>query len=110
MFVYLSNVAKSAEAKKILEATPGVEKVYMRDEASNALRLYYDRIGDLVVTGDRQTVFGSPDEVELPSGLRSHASTHEQNIPIIGYNGDFSNFNFGENRDVGRFIFEGILA
>lgn len=110
MFVYLSNVAKSAEAKKILEATPGVEKVYMRDEASNALRLYYDRIGDLVVTGDRQTVFGSPDEVELPSGLRSHASTHEQNIPIIGYNGDFSNFHFGENRDVGRFIFEGILA
>jgi len=110
MFIYLSDVAKSEEAKKILEATPGVEKAYMRDEASSILRLYYERIGDLVVTGDPQTVFGSPSEVELPPGLRSHASTHEQNIPIIGYNGDFSNFRFGENRDVGRFIFERILA
>ena len=110
MFIYLTDMAKADEAKKILEATSGVEKVYMRDEATNALRLYYDRIGDLVVTGDSQTVFGSPNEVALPSGLRSHASTHEQNIPIIGYNGDFSNFQFSENRDVGRFIFERILV
>ncbi|PKB67912.1 MAG: hypothetical protein BZY82_01875 [SAR202 cluster bacterium Io17-Chloro-G3] len=110
MFIYLSDVAKSDAAKKVLEVTPGVEKVYMRDEASSVLRLYYERIGDLVVTGDPQTVFGSPNEVALPSGLRSHASTHEQNIPIIGYNGDFSTFQFGENRDVGRFVFERILA
>ncbi|MEE2701119.1 MAG: alkaline phosphatase family protein [Chloroflexota bacterium] len=110
MFVYLSDVTKSDEAKKILEATPGVETVYMRDEASRDLRLYYDRIGDLVVTADRQTVFGDPNEVELPSGLRSHASAHEQDIPIFGYNGDFSNFQFSENRDIGRFIFERTLA
>ena len=109
VFVYLSDVAKSDEAKKILETTPGVEKVYMRDEASRELRLYYDRIGDIVVTGDRKTVFGSSNEVALPSGLRSHASAHEQNIPIFGYNGDFLNFQFNENRDVGRFVFEKIL-
>ena len=109
MFVYLDAVTKSEEAKKILEAIPGVEKVYMRDEAARELRLYYDSIGDIVVTGDRQTVFGSSNEVELPTGLRSHASAHEQNIPIFGYNGDFSNFQFNENRDVGRFIFERIL-
>ena len=46
----------------------------------------------------------------MPSGLRSHASAHEQDIPLLGYNGDFEGFDFSENRDIGRYVFERTLA
>ena len=62
-----------------------------------------------VVTGEEDVVFGDPSEVEMPAGLRSHGSTHECNIPIIGYNGNFEGFAFEENRDLGRYIFERVL-
>ena len=93
-----------------------MERVYSRKEAADELRLNYDRIGDLVVTGDLDTVFG-PKELEdtwddtgAGHGLRSHASAHEQDVPIIGYNGDFDGFEFTENRDIGRYVFERVLG
>ena len=45
----------------------------------------------------------------LGHSLRSHASAHEQDVPIIGYNGDFDGFEFSENRDIGRYVFERVL-
>jgi hypothetical protein len=68
-----------------------------------------DRIGDIVVTGEADVVFGNPEEVELPLGLRSHASGHELRIPIIGYNGEFDVLSFQENRDIGRYVFETVF-
>ena len=118
MFMYIDpgQTGRVAEAVDILSQTPGVERVYTRDEAAEELRLSYDRIGDLVVTGDAQTVFG-PRELEdswsetgAGSGLRSHASSHERAVPIIGYNGDFDGFEFRENRDIGRYVFERVLS
>ena len=118
MFMYLhSRVAsRTDEAAGILRETPGVERVYSREEAAGELRLNYDRIGDLVVTGDIDTVFG-PKELEdtwddtgAGHSLRSHASAHEQDVPIIGYNGDFDGFEFTENRDIGRYVFERVLG
>ena len=64
---------------------------------------------DIVVTADKNVVFGSPSEVAMPAKLRSHGSIHETKVPIIGYIGDFDGFTFHENRDVGRFVFERIL-
>ena len=68
------------------------------------------------MTGDAETVFG-PSEIGdawhdtgAGSGLRSHASAHEQDIPIIGYNGAFDGFDFNENRDLGRYVFERVLG
>ena len=118
MFMYIDpgQTGRVAEAVDILSQTPGVERVYTRDEAAEELRLSHDRIGDLVVTGDAQTVFG-PRELEdswsetgAGSGLRSHASSHERAVPIIGYNGDFDGFEFRENRDIGRYVFERVLS
>ena len=109
IFVYLDNPAQTDEALKVLRDTPGVEEALSREDASAKLRLHYERIGDIVVTGEPDAVFGDPTEVELPPRLRSHASTHEQNIPLIGYNGDFDGFSFEENRDMGRYVFERVL-
>ena len=112
IFVYLEpgDMHKMNEALKVLRDTPGVESAFARDQAVEEFRLHRDRIGDIVVTGGPDVVFGDPNEVALPPRLRSHASAHERSVPIIGYNGDFEGFSFEENRDVGRYIFERVLA
>ncbi len=109
IYVYLET-SRRDEAIRILNETPGVDGALSSEEASARFHLPQDRIGDVVVLGDAVTVFGDPNEVELPVGLRSHGSTHETAIPILGYNGDFSCFSFDTNRDVGRYVFERALA
>ena len=112
MFIYLESGEsdKLNEAVKVLRETGGVQEALSREEAVAKYRLHYDRIGDIVVNGESDVVFGAPSEVELPPRLRSHASTHERSVPIIGYNGDFEGFSFEENRDVGRYVFERVLG
>ena len=109
MFVYLQS-SDLNEALKVLRETPGVEEALPREEAGLRFKLSYERIGDVVVTGEKDVVFGDPTEVEMPPNLRSHGSTHECSIPLIGYNCDFAEFPFEENRDVGRYVFERVLA
>ena len=46
----------------------------------------------------------------MPPDLRTHGSTHERQVPLLGYNGDFTEFSFEENRDVGRYVFEKVLT
>ena len=97
------------EALKVLGETPGVEEALSQEEAVDRFRLHRERIGDIVVTGEPDVVFGDPSETEMPPRLRSHASTHERQVPLLGYNGDFEGFSFQENRDLGRFVFERVL-
>ncbi len=97
------------EALKVLGETPGVEEALSQEEAVDRFRLHRERIGDIVVTGEPDVVFGDPSETEMPPRLRSHASTHERQVPLLGYNGDFDGFSFQENRDLGRFVFERVL-
>ena len=110
MYVYLDDPGQASEAIKVIGETPGVEESLSREDAASKFRLYYERIGDIVVTGEPDVVFGDPSEVELPPRLRSHASQHERSIPLIGYNGDFDGFSFEENRDLGRYVFERVLT
>ena len=112
MFVYLDSHGADTldEAVKVLRETSGVEEALPREEAAARLKLHYDRIGDIVVTGEADVVFGDPSEVEMPPRLRSHASAHEIPVPILGYNGDFDGFSFEENRDIGRYVFERVLT
>ena len=117
MFIYLDepHANRIEDAAQALREIEGVEKVYTRAEAVAKLKLNYDRIGDLVVTGDSETVFGPKDlndswnDTGAGIGLRSHASAYEREVPIIGYNGDFDDFEFAENRDLGRYVFERVL-
>ncbi|MCH8309256.1 MAG: hypothetical protein IIB17_02015 [Chloroflexi bacterium] len=113
IFVYLDPddaEGQLGEALKVLRDTPGVEEALGRDEAAARFRLHRERIGDIVVTGESDVVFGDPSEVEMPPRLRSHASAHEREVPLIGYNGDFEGFAFNENRDLGRYVFERVLV
>ncbi len=109
MYVYLQP-RDLAEALKVIRETPGVEDAISREEAVAKFRLYGERIGDFVVTGEQDVVFGDATEVKMPPNLRTHGSTHEGQVPVIGYNGDFAGFSFEENRDIGRYVFEKALA
>jgi phosphonoacetate hydrolase len=109
IFIYME-AADIEEALRVLRDTPGVEEALSRDEAAAGLKLHWDRIGDIVVTGSKDVVFGDPSEVSMPPRLRSHGSRHERSVPLIGYNGDFQDFSFEENRDLGRYVFERVLA
>ena len=108
MFVHLAR-RDVDEAAKVLADIRGVERVLTADEAAEAFQLHPELIGELVVTGDVETVFGDPSQVELPPRLRSHGSEHERAVPIFAYNGDFDGFEFTENRDIGRYVFERVL-
>jgi phosphonoacetate hydrolase len=48
------------------------------------------RIGDLVVLGDRETVFGGLDAEteELPADYRSHGGLAEAKVPVVVLNAD----------------------
>jgi phosphonoacetate hydrolase len=61
-----------------------------RSEAAARYHLMASRIGDLIVLGDRDTVFGELDaESEpLPAEYRAHGSLHEMNVPLLIYNAD----------------------
>ena len=108
MFVYLDK-GDVDEAMKVLQGTPGVYSAIGREEAASRFKLHPERLGDILVNGEKDVVFGDPSQVEMRPGLRSHASVHERRVPLIGYNGDFDSFDFQENRDMGRYIFEKVL-
>ncbi|AUX31096.1 MULTISPECIES: phosphonoacetate hydrolase [Sorangium] len=84
--VYVSASAQP-RAAEVLARLPGVELVLPRDEAARRFELPPDRIGDLVILGDRSTVLGKSaayhDLSAVRRGLRSHGGLHEADVPIL---------------------------
>ncbi|WP_437970356.1 phosphonoacetate hydrolase [Sorangium sp. So ce260] len=74
-------------AAAALARLPGVELVLPREDAARRFALPPDRIGDLVVLGDRSTVLGKSaayhDLSAVQRGLRSHGGLHEADVPIL---------------------------
>lgn len=70
-----------------LKTVAGLEYVGTRAEACRDFGLPADRIGDVVVTGDRHTVLGkAPQDHDLSlleGGLRSHGGLGEQAVPFV---------------------------
>jgi len=89
-YVWLKSPKDLEPAAKMIASLAGVEAVLTREEASRRFHLMPERIGELVVLGDRETVFGDLEagaEVEqLPPTLRTHASLHEASVPLVIYN------------------------
>ncbi len=89
-YVWLRSRTDAEAATKILRGLDGVEAVLTRAEAAKRFHLMAERIGELVVLGDRETVFGEtgPDsELEhLPPTFRTHGSLHEAIVPLVIYN------------------------
>lgn len=84
-YVYLRKQEIVREAIEILQDFSGIEVVYNRAEAAEKFDLMEDRIGDIFVLGDKDTVFGEFETVKVPVKVRSHGSLHESAVPIIAY-------------------------
>jgi len=76
-----------ARAAAALGTLEGVEDVMTREQAATELELPPDRIGDLVLLADAQTVLGKSaathDLSELRGPLRSHGGRYEQRVPLV---------------------------
>ena len=109
IYLYLEG-GDQASALDVLNSIDGIDEALPREEAAQRFHLMSGRIGDIVVLGSPEVVFGDSGEVTLPQNLRSHGSLHEQQVPIIGYGGAFDGFSFLENRDLGRYVFDRVLS
>jgi len=87
-YVYLLKSSDAANVKKTLLSLNGVDEVLTRTEAAERFHLMPDRIGDFMVLGNVNTVFGQLDVAyeKLDDSYRSHGSTYETNVPLFVYN------------------------
>jgi phosphonoacetate hydrolase len=86
-YVYLAQPGDARAVSELLGSVAGVEAVLPRAEAAARFRLMPERIGDLVILPDRDTVFGDlgvPEE-RLAPDYRNHGSLHEQKIPLLAH-------------------------
>lgn len=92
-YVHLRAADAESEAMALLREVPGVEEVYPREEAAERFQLMAERMGDLLVLADVETVFGTFETWREPVALRSHGSRHEAAVPILavgpGVEGDY---------------------
>ena len=109
-WVHLKTPRDADRVAAIIEKLPGIEAVLSRQEAARKFHQMASRIGELVVLGDRDTVFGGLDtEMEsLPPDYRSHGSTSESKVPLYIYNAERApdpRF-FRANVDLTRWVFQ----
>jgi phosphonoacetate hydrolase len=95
----------------ILADLKGCERILGREETAHEYKLMASRIGDLVVWGDKDTLFGEMDteQENFSTGLRSHGSEHERDIPLLIYhakNAPSSDY-FEHNLDLARWLYRG---
>jgi phosphonoacetate hydrolase len=87
-WVWLNSPRDESRVAATIMSLKGIEAVVPRREAAEKFGLMAERIGELAVFGDADTVFGElagPME-ELAAGYRSHGSLHESDIPLVIYN------------------------
>lgn len=89
-WVYCNRSRDLDAVSETLAGLTGVEAILTRTEASARYHLMPSRIGDLVVLGDRETVFGDleSESEPLPQEYRSHGSLHEMDVPLIIHNAE----------------------
>ncbi len=108
-WVYCKSARDTDRVARVVSGIDGVESVLTRSEAGRRFHLMTSRIGDLVVLGDRDTVFGELDSESeaLPAGYRAHGSLHEVEVPLLIYNCDvrLSGDYFRSNRDLARWAY-----
>ncbi len=98
------------KVREIITGLEGVERVMDSGDAAEEFHTDASRIGDLVVFGDIDTMFGQMDHPmeALSDTYRAHGSMHEMELPLIIYNYDpplpRREF-FNNNLDLTRFLF-----
>jgi phosphonoacetate hydrolase len=99
----------------VCRSLEGVERVLSREEAVRQFRLPGEYVGDLMVLGDRETVFGDLEKTkeELPATYRAHGSLHEADVPLIihGWAGELPPHDtFSHNLHLTRFLYREFSA
>jgi phosphonoacetate hydrolase len=85
--IYLADDADVAHIVSELKAISGMENVLTNKEGCDKFELAYDRMGDLILTSDKNVVLGTTASRHDLSGLtvplRSHGGVTEQTVPLI---------------------------
>ena len=85
--VYLADDADIASIKSELAAIDGIESVYDNQQGCEYFELANDRMGDLILVSEINTVLGTTADRHDLSGLevplRSHGGVTEQTVPLI---------------------------
>jgi phosphonoacetate hydrolase len=87
-WVHLRRPEDEDRVGAMLGELEGVERVLTRAQAASEFKLMANRLGDLVVLGDRDTVFGNLETgtERLPREFRTHGSLHEMDVPVVLHN------------------------
>jgi phosphonoacetate hydrolase len=87
-WIWLEQEEDREAVRGVVSELVGVERVMDSADAAREFRTDADRIGDLVVFGDRDTMFGEMECAveELPATYRAHGSMHEMELPLVIYN------------------------
>lgn len=109
-WVWLKSSDLAPQTIEELKQLEGVEEVLSREEAVTRFNLVPEHIGDLVVLGDRDTMFGEMDLAyeELPATYRAHGSLYEMRLPLLiwNYKGELPpEDQFNVNLDLTRHLF-----
>jgi phosphonoacetate hydrolase len=108
-WVHLRAPGDEARVAEALAQLVGVARVLTRAEAATAFNLMASRLGDLVVIGDRDTVFGNLDAATetLPKDFRTHGSSHELDVPLVLHNAPEAPGSdyFKHNLDLARWMY-----
>jgi phosphonoacetate hydrolase len=109
-WIWLNHPDDADQTRLILKQLTGVEEVLSREEAVARFHLTPEHIGDLVVCGDQDTMFGEMDvpHESLPESYRAHGSLYEMRLPLLIWNqkGELpSADNFTHNLDLTRFLY-----
>jgi phosphonoacetate hydrolase len=108
-WVHLRRPQDEALVASLLGQLDGIERVLTRAQAAKEFNLMMGRIGDIVVIGDRDTVFGNLDSATetLRSDFRTHGSLHELNVPVVLHNAPTAPRSdyFEHNFDLARWMY-----
>lgn len=108
-WVHLRAPDDEALVTSLVRQLDGIERVLTRAQAAREFNLMASRLGDIVVIGDRDTVFGNLDTAMevLPKDFRSHGSLHELNVPVIVHNAPTAPHSdyFKHNFDLARWMY-----
>lgn len=85
--IYLPENAEIESIKTELSKIPGMSKVYDNQQGCDEFQLANDRMGDLILVSEQDTVLGTTADRHDLSGLevplRSHGGVTEQTVPLI---------------------------
>jgi len=87
-YVWLEAPRDYGRVERTIARLAGVEEVVPAEEGARRFHLVRERLGDMIVLGDRDTMFGENDRAleDLPPAYRAHGSLHEMQVPLVIFN------------------------